>query len=68
MDKVWEDLRGGVPARDAGASGEEGSEEAEEGGVVVDVVEGRAVVDLGVVVEDVGVEPGVHAFTRTACN
>ena len=32
------------------------------------MVEGGAVVDLGVVVKDVGIEPRVHAFTRTACN
>ena len=57
---------GGGVGRGVGG-GEEGGEEAEEGGVFVDVVEGGAVVDLGVVVEDVCVEAGIHAFSGTAC-
>ena len=53
MDQVREDVRGGV--RLAAARGDEGREEAEQGGIGVDVVEGRAVVDLREVVEDVRV-------------
>lgn len=64
---MGEDLRGGVALRAAAATSvrEEGGEEAEEGCVSVNVVEGRAVVDLRVVIQNVGVQAGVHPFPRS---
>ena len=64
MGKVGEDVHGGVPL--AAFSGDERSEKAEEGRVGVDVVEGRAVVDLREVVEDVRVQARVHALAGAA--
>ena len=55
MNQMWHDLRWGVPPLQPGRCGYEGSEETEEGGVRVDVVERGTVVDLGEVIENVRV-------------
>lgn len=67
VHEVRHDLARGIPTAYAGGCGDERGEQAEEGRVGVDVVEGGAVVDLGEVVENVGVKTGVHALSGTTC-
>ena len=62
--EVGKDVSRGV--RLAAARRDEGSKQAEEGRVGVNVVERRAVVDLREVVEDMGVQTGVHTLSGAA--
>ena len=64
MHQVWEDLCGSVSLA-PWHGGDKGCEQTEEGGIGVNVVERRAVVNLRVVIQDVGVQAGVHSLARS---
>jgi hypothetical protein len=66
VHEVREDLRRRISGVLLTSRRVERGEEAEERRIGVDVVEGGTVVDLWVVVEDVRVQPGVHALSGTA--